>query len=58
MVLQLLLGEMLGISISSHSSFSYQNQPEHANFKQLLEMPLEDAQSIIDGIFFIYFFIQ
>ena len=31
--------------------YRYQNQPEHANFKQLLEMPLDDAQSIIDGRF-------
>ena len=27
----------------------YQNQPEHANFKQLLEQPLDDAQNIIAG---------
>ena len=27
----------------------YQNQPEHANFKQLLEMPQEDAQNIMEG---------
>ena len=38
-----------GATIAAWRDAGYQNQPEHANFKQLLEQPLDDAQNIIAG---------
>ena len=38
-----------GATIAAWREAGYQNQPDHANFKQLLEQPLEDAQNIIEG---------
>ncbi|KAK8820854.1 hypothetical protein WA556_005168 [Blastocystis sp. ATCC 50177/Nand II] len=36
-----------GATIAAWRDAGYQNQPEYANFKQLLEQPLDDAQNII-----------
>ena len=38
-----------GATIAAWRAAGYQNQPEYANFKQLLEQPLDDAQNIIAG---------
>ena len=38
-----------GATIAAWRDAGYQNQPEYANFKQLLEQPLDDAQNIIAG---------
>ena len=38
-----------GATIAAWRDAGYQYQPDHANFKQLLEQPLEDAQNIIEG---------
>ena len=38
-----------GATIVAWRDAGYQNQPEHANFKQLLEMPQEVAQNIMEG---------
>lgn len=40
-----------GATIVAWRDAGYQNQPEHANFKQLLEMPQEDAQNIMEDRF-------
>ena len=38
-----------GQTIAAWRDAGYQHQPDHANFKQLLEQPLQDAEDIIDG---------
>ncbi|KAK8814089.1 hypothetical protein WA158_007951 [Blastocystis sp. Blastoise] len=40
-----------GATIAAWRQAGYQDSPEHANFKQLLEAPQEDAQTIIEGRF-------
>ena len=40
-----------GETIASWRKLNYQDQPEHVNFKQLLEAPAEDAQVRVSSFF-------